>query len=170
MTDSDEREALARRFLDGLYVCTRAHSAWSVGTMGLDDFHRADQDDEVVNDLVEMIYRRPTPATVETVEELRALDPEVSPWVVPVSGGEPWSVRDIQALRSDENILRFLPATVLTPATQPTASEPTEAQVEAAGQVLLSDLDGMNARMVREAVDLRIRAALVAAITNRETS
>lgn len=52
------REALASS-LDGVYVCDRAWSAWSVGTMSEDDFYPASESDEVLDSLVSAVTSQP---------------------------------------------------------------------------------------------------------------
>lgn len=50
----DDAVAEAARLLNGLYVCTRDESAWDYGTMTLDDFQPAWQDEDVVNDFASL--------------------------------------------------------------------------------------------------------------------
>lgn len=67
------KEQLAKGYGD-LYVCTRDDSAWSYGTMSLDDFHRLDSDEDVLgdlaNDMLEMLWDASRVDTVEDVYEL----------------------------------------------------------------------------------------------------
>lgn len=69
----DDREALRDEFRsylgDEIYVCSRDHSAWSHGTMGLDDFSLAAEDDEIVESLVQIASRATVPdaATEERI-------------------------------------------------------------------------------------------------------
>lgn len=69
-----DREALRDEFRsylgDEIYVCSRDHSAWSHGTMGLDDFSLAAEDDEIVESLVQIASRATVPDAA--TEELRA--------------------------------------------------------------------------------------------------
>ena len=62
---NDEREALRDEFRsylgDEIYVCSRDHSAWPHGTMGLDDFSLAAEDDEIVESLVQIASRATVP-------------------------------------------------------------------------------------------------------------
>lgn len=42
-------------FDDSVYCCSRSYSAWEVGTMGLDDFDLASQDDEFLSSVVDIV-------------------------------------------------------------------------------------------------------------------
>jgi hypothetical protein len=53
-TDEQLRDAIAEG-LRGLYGCGRVWSAWSVGTMGEDDFYPADESDECIDQVFEAI-------------------------------------------------------------------------------------------------------------------
>lgn len=74
---NDAREALRDEFRsylgDEIYVCSRDHSAWPHGTMGLDDFSLAAQDDEIIESLVGIALARATvpDAATEELETLR---------------------------------------------------------------------------------------------------
>lgn len=52
------REALAEKFReylgDTIYSCSRAHEAWAHGTMGLDDFSLASEDEDIIESLVKI--------------------------------------------------------------------------------------------------------------------
>jgi len=54
----EARERLEKGLYDYLgeeiYTCGRVHEAWSFGTMGLDDFSLAREDDDVLDSLVEV--------------------------------------------------------------------------------------------------------------------
>jgi hypothetical protein len=51
-------EDFATELLDDLYACTRAWSAWSVGTMSEDDFILAVEDDNITSDTTKLIKAR----------------------------------------------------------------------------------------------------------------
>lgn len=57
----EARELLEKNFYDYLgeeiYACGRVHEAWGVGTMGLDDFSLAREDDDVLDSLVEIALK-----------------------------------------------------------------------------------------------------------------
>ncbi|QIK64127.1 hypothetical protein G7068_13670 [Leucobacter viscericola] len=60
--DENDRKMLAAQFREYLgqeiYWCSRDHSAWSHGTMGLDDFSLAADDDEIIDSLVGIALSR----------------------------------------------------------------------------------------------------------------
>lgn len=48
-----------REYLSGhLYVCGRDESAWGYGTMGLDDFSPASENEDVVDSLVQIALEK----------------------------------------------------------------------------------------------------------------
>lgn len=62
---SGARERLAEAFAEYLgdeaYWCYRDHSAWAHGTMGLDDFRLARDNEEVIQSLVDIALAAPAP-------------------------------------------------------------------------------------------------------------
>lgn len=86
------KEQLSKGYGD-LYVCTRDESAWSYGTMSLDDFHRLDSDEDALdglaNDMLEMLWDASRIDTVSQAEELpddvRVITPRgayMAPWTL----------------------------------------------------------------------------------------
>lgn len=61
------RDVIAATLADDIYVCTRDSSAWSYGTMSLDDFQPAAEDEEVVTRIVDATLAEF--AAVETQEK-----------------------------------------------------------------------------------------------------
>lgn len=59
-TEDDEtlRDEFRSYLGDEVYVCSRDHSAWSHGTMGLDDFSLAAEDDGITESLVQIAKSR----------------------------------------------------------------------------------------------------------------
>lgn len=57
----EARERLENEFYeylgDEIYACGRVHEAWAVGTMGLDDFSLAREDQDVLDSLVEIALK-----------------------------------------------------------------------------------------------------------------
>ena len=57
----EARERLENEFYDYLgeeiYACGRVHEAWGVGTMGLDDFSLAREDQDILDSLVEIALK-----------------------------------------------------------------------------------------------------------------
>lgn len=56
---------------DSIYWCSRDHSAWPYGTMDLDDFTLASQEDDIVDSFVDIAlealgFVRPAPETEQT--------------------------------------------------------------------------------------------------------
>jgi len=57
----EARERLENEFYeylgDEIYACGRVHEAWAVGTMGLDDFSLAREDQDILDSLVEIALK-----------------------------------------------------------------------------------------------------------------
>lgn len=57
--DSKQYDAIADRvrefFGEEIYACSRVYSAWSYGTMGLDDFSLASEDEDIVESVVDIV-------------------------------------------------------------------------------------------------------------------
>jgi len=53
-TADELREAFANYLGEEIYVSSRAHEAWSHGTMSLEDFSLAREDDDIIESLVEI--------------------------------------------------------------------------------------------------------------------
>lgn len=86
-------------------------------------------------------------SVVTTVEELRTLDPDT---VLDTTLGLN-RARDVQAMHSDENVMRWLPATVLTPTRPPVTRE----QVDTIVHDVLGDMftDALTDRIVSDIHD-----------------
>lgn len=76
---NDDRETLRDEFRsylgDEIYVSSRDYSAWAHGTMGLDDFSLAADDDEIIESLVSIALSRSTvpDAATEAIDRVRAI-------------------------------------------------------------------------------------------------
>ena len=122
--------------------------------------------------------RQPKPHTVETVEELRALDPDMYPAYLECKFGFAYRTTSNKAVH-DEVLADRLPATVLTPATQPTASEIAKQAAELLATISaigLSRIDVtamealiefMRGSVASEPTDAQVEAAAEAVRTSR---
>lgn len=49
------RDKISTEMSDEIYYCTRHSSAWGVGTMSLDDFTLAGEDEDILNNFVDAV-------------------------------------------------------------------------------------------------------------------